>query len=97
MMSAPIAIVWSIGLAGALVPAIFIFRSGRLLIRTLEDLLALSRTIARAAHGIERNVSVIPTLPDLRPVAAQFADLTSAVERSFTSVARSAEALRGLR
>ena len=55
----------------------------------------LSRTIDRAAHGIDRNVSVIPSVPDLRPAAQQLVDVTLAAESSLQSIARSAEHLQG--
>jgi hypothetical protein len=96
-MPTAILVIWSIGLAGALLPTIVIFRTGRLVIGTLKDLLELSRTIDRAAHGIDRNVSVIPSVPDLRPAAQQLVDVTLAVERSLQSIARSAEHLQGTR
>jgi len=94
-MGAAILVVWAVGLAVALVLAIVVLRRSRLVIASLRELLAVSEAIAVAAHGIDKNVSVIPALPDLRPAAGQLAEVASAAGQSLHSIARQLERLSG--
>jgi DNA-binding PucR family transcriptional regulator len=75
-------VIWTIGLAGAAAASVAVLESSRLLIVTLRDLVTVTRAIADAAHGIHRHVSIVRTLPDLRPAARQLADAASAAGQS---------------
>jgi hypothetical protein len=85
-MHSAILAIWGTGLAGAVVATAFILRVSRLVVESLHDLLALSRAIARSAHGIDAHATALRTLPDLRAAARQFAEAASAAERSLDSI-----------
>ena len=82
-MQPAVLVVWAIGLAGAVAPAIMILTLCRIVIGILRDLLSLSRAIGDAAQGIDRHTAVVPALPDLRAAAWQLADAASASRSSW--------------
>ena len=93
-MRTAIIIVWSVGLAGALVPTLVILGQASLVVRALLDIAKLAALTEQAASGIAKHVSVIPTLPDL---AAAGGKLTATAQAGAGSLARTAAALIDLR
>ena len=58
-MSRSILLIWSIGLAGALVATLAILKQVALVLRTLQDIHTLAVRTRDAARGIAANVRVI--------------------------------------
>lgn len=87
-MSRAIVLIWSIGLAGALVATLAILKQVALVLRTLHDIHTLAVRTRDAARGISANVRVIRGLGaleapvhDLREAIGALAAATASIER----------------
>ena len=97
-----ILLIWSIGLAGALVATLAILKQVALLLRTLQEIHALAVRTRDAARGITSNVRVIRGLNglaapvrELREATATLATATASIERKVGSLVPGAAARGG--
>jgi hypothetical protein len=87
-MATAVAVVWGIGLLGALAATLVILKLSLLVIRALIDIARLGVVTEQAAHGIAANVAVIPTLPDLGPVGDALTAAASRIAEELTALAQ---------
>jgi hypothetical protein len=77
-MEIAIQLVWWIGLVGALIPTLIILKEVALVLRTLGEIHRLARLTGEAAHGVARNVSVVPSLGALAEPLTELRNATGA-------------------
>ena len=87
-------IIWSVGLAGALIATLAILKEVALVLRTLQEIHQLARMTREAAEGIARNTEPIGGLSELAGPASQLdqhtqalASAAAAIERKLTGIA----------
>jgi hypothetical protein len=101
-MPRAILIIWSIGLAGALVATLAILKQVALVLRTLQEIHSLAVRTRDAARGIAANVRVIRGLGaleapvrELREATVTLAAATASIERKVGSLVPGAAAHGG--
>lgn len=65
-MTAAVAVVWWLGVLGALTLTVVILKEARLVLAALRDIQHLAERTAEAARGIAEHVAPVPDLPSVR-------------------------------